>query len=321
MHIAHCTLHIAHCTIYFKLYSKLCLFNNYKILFYLFVKSLFKFFFEFIKFQFAKSVYLFKYLYKYLSIENNGSNGLLFKNISKFKETIMSNFYQGVNIKSISLFILTIITLAACSKQDPTKFKPSQLNGTWTGSTNPNALVVNTTKDTFQYGDMSCIDMPQDFSSIKDNDTTNYVLSFSYIVSEPNGTAFTFKTYNVRISFTSDSECEVSDERYFSETFKKTGSQDETTFDVSSLAGSGGAIWKSADGTGVVFNISTEGKISGDGSSSSDIFIDKEIPNWKTTTDKVPEFEFEINHNAKIYKFRFISSTKGYINDKLYYRQ
>ena len=287
----------------------------------MFVKSLFKFFFEFIKFQFAKSVYLFKYLYKYLSIENNGSNGLLFKNISKFKETIMSNFYQGVNIKSISLFILTIITLAACSKQDPTKFKPSQLNGTWTGSTNPNALVVNTTKDTFQYGDMSCIDMPQDFSSIKDNDTTNYVLSFSYIVSEPNGTAFTFKTYNVRISFTSDSECEVSDERYFSETFKKTGSQDETTFDVSSLAGSGGAIWKSADGTGVVFNISTEGKISGDGSSSSDIFIDKEIPNWKTTTDKVPEFEFEINHNAKIYKFRFISSTKGYINDKLYYRQ
>ena len=233
----------------------------------------------------------------------------------------MSNFYQGVNIKSISLFILTIITLAACSKQDPTKFKPSQLNGTWTGSTNPNALVVNTTKDTFQYGDMSCIDMPQDFSSIKDNDTTNYVLSFSYIVSEPNGTAFTFKTYNVRISFTSDSECEVSDERYFSETFKKTGSQDETTFDVSSLAGSGGAIWKSADGTGGVFNIATEGKISGDGSSSSDIFIDKEIPNWKTTTDKVPEFEFEINHNAKIYKFRFISSTKGYINDKLYYRQ
>ena len=233
----------------------------------------------------------------------------------------MSNFYQGVNIKSISLFILTIITITACSKQDPTKFKPSQLNGTWIGSTNSNALVVNTTKDTFQYGDMSCIDMPRDFSSIKDNDTTNYVLSFSYMVSEPNGTAFIFKTYNVTVSFTSDSECEVRDERYFSETFKKTGSQDETTFDVSSLAGAGGAIWKSADGTGIVFNISTEGKISGVGPSSSDIFSAKDIPNWKTTTGKVAQFEFEITHQQKTYKFRFISSTKGYVNDKLYYRQ
>ena len=34
------------------------------------------------KFLFAKSVYLFKCLYKYLSIGNNGSNGLLFKNKS-----------------------------------------------------------------------------------------------------------------------------------------------------------------------------------------------------------------------------------------------
>ena len=234
----------------------------------------------------------------------------------------MSNFYQGVNIKSISLFILTIITLASCSKQDPTKFKPSQLNGTWTGAKNQNALVINTTKDTFQYGDMSCIDMPSDFSSIKDNDTTNYALSFSYTVSVPVASGVSqIRTYNVNVSFTSDSECEVSDERYFSETFKKTSSYDETTFYVSNLAGLSGANWKSADGTGVVFNISTEGKISGDGSSSSDIFLDKEIPNWKTTTDKVPEFEFEINHNAKIYKFRFISSTKGYVNDKLYYRQ
>ena len=86
----------------------------------------------------------------------------------------MSNFYQGVNIKSISLFILTIITLAACSKQDPT---------------------------------------------------------------------------------------------------------------------------------------------------NSDIFIGKDIPNWKTTTGKVAQFEFEITHQQKTYKFRFISSTKGYVNDKLYYRQ
>ena len=143
----------------------------------------------------------------------------------------MSNFYQGVNIKSISLFILTIITITACSKQDPTKFKPSQLNGTWTGSENQ---------------------------------------------------------------------------------------QDETTFNVSNLAGS----WKSADGAEQSYSIDkVDGKISGSGSSPSDIFIGKEIPNWKTTTDMVPEFEFEITHNGKIDKFRFISSTKGYVNDKLYYRQ
>lgn len=232
----------------------------------------------------------------------------------------MSNFYQGVNIKSISLFILTIITLAACSKQDPTKFKPSQLNGTWTGSTNSNALVINTTKDTFQYGDMSCVDMPSDFSSIKDDDTTNYTFSFSYTITDPNGIAqgvALIKKYNVKVSFTSDSECEVSDERYFAETFNKTSSQAETTFDVRDLAG---GTWKSADGTGIVFNIFTEGKILGNGSSSSDIFS-ANIPNWKTTTGKVAQFEFEITHQQKTYKFRFISSTKGYINDKLYYRQ
>ena len=233
----------------------------------------------------------------------------------------MSNFYQGVNIKSISLFILTIITLAACSKQDPTKFKPSQLNGTWTGSENQNALVINTTKETFQYGDMSCVDMPSDFSSIKDDDTTNYTFSFSYTITDPNGIAqgvALIKKYNVKVSFTSDSECEVSDERYFSETFKKTSSQSETTFNVSNLAGS----WKSADGAEQSYSIDkVDGKISGSGSSSSDIFIGKEIPNWKTTTDMVPEFEFEITHSGKIDKFRFISSTKGYVNDKLYYRQ
>lgn len=169
---------------------------------------------------------------------------------------------------------------------------------------------------------MSCIDMPSDFSSIKDDDTTNYTFSFSYNIRVPvaNGVS-QIRTYNVTVSFTSDSECEVSDERYFSETFKKTGSQDETTFDVSSLAGSGGANWKSADGTGIVFNISTEGKISGVGPSSSDIFSAKDIPNWKTTMGKVAQFEFEITHQQKTYKFRFISSTKGYVNDKLYYRQ
>ena len=229
----------------------------------------------------------------------------------------MSNFYQGVNIKSISLFILTIITLAACSKQDPTKFKPSQLNGTWTGSENQNALVINTTKDTFQYGDMSCVDMPSDFSSIKDDDTTNYTFSFSYTITDPNGIAqgvALIKKYNVKVSFTSDSECEVSDERYFSETFKKTSSQAETTFDVRDLAGS----WKSADGAEQSYSIDkVDGTILGYG---SDIFSAK-IPNWKTTTGKIAQFEFEITHQQKTYKFRFISSTKGYVNDKLYYRQ
>ena len=233
----------------------------------------------------------------------------------------MSNFYQGVNIKSI-IFVLTIITLASCSKQDPTKFKPSQLSGTWTGSANPNALVINTTKETFQYGDLSCIDMPSDFSSIKNNDTTNYAFSFKYTTSvRVDNYINQIRDYNVTVSFTSDSECEISDERYSTETFKKISSQDETTFSVKSLASLGGANWESADGTGEVFNISTEGKISCTGPASSDIFSGKEIPNWKTTTDMVPEFEFQITHNNKTYKFRFISSTKGYVNDKLYYRQ
>ena len=56
----------------FKLFKKLCLFKNYKILFCLFIKNLFKFFFEFIKFQFEKSIYLFKCFYKYLlNVYNN----------------------------------------------------------------------------------------------------------------------------------------------------------------------------------------------------------------------------------------------------------
>ena len=126
---------------------------------------------------------------------------------------------------------------------------------------------------------MSCVDMPSDFSSIKDDDTTNYTFSFSYTITDPNGIAqgvALIKKYNVKVSFTSDSECEVSDERYFSETFKKTSSQSETTFNVSNLAGS----WKSADGAEQSYSIDkVDGKISGSGSSSSDIFIGKEIPN------------------------------------------
>ncbi len=160
--------------------------------------------------------------------------------------------------------------------------------------------------------------MPSDFSSIKDDDTTNYTFSFSYTITDPNGIAqgvALIKKYNVKVSFTSDSECEVSDERYFAETFNKRSSQAETTFEVSDLAGS----WKSADGAYSIDKV--DGKISGSGSSSSDIFIGKEIPNWKTTTGKVAQFEFEITHQQKTYKFRFISSTKGYVNDKLYYRQ
>ena len=48
--------------LHFKLFSSLCLLNYHKILFYLRIKNLFKFFFEFIKFQFAKSVYLNVYI-------------------------------------------------------------------------------------------------------------------------------------------------------------------------------------------------------------------------------------------------------------------
>ena len=55
---------LKHC---FKLFSSLCLPINYKILFCLYIKKLFKFFFEFIKFQFAKSIY-FKCFYKLFSI-------------------------------------------------------------------------------------------------------------------------------------------------------------------------------------------------------------------------------------------------------------
>ena len=46
--------------LHFKLFSSLCLLTNYKILFYLFIKNLFKFFFEFKNFQTEKNGYLFK---------------------------------------------------------------------------------------------------------------------------------------------------------------------------------------------------------------------------------------------------------------------
>ena len=46
---------------HFKLFSSLCLLNYYKILFYLFIKNLFKFFFEFIKFLYNKIVYIFEF--------------------------------------------------------------------------------------------------------------------------------------------------------------------------------------------------------------------------------------------------------------------
>ena len=103
----------------FKLFQKLCLFNNYKILFYLFIKNLFKFFFVYnfdckkspnnftyikkvnrknifatfgkyfnylyYKFLFEKIIYLFKYYYQYLSIENKGYKWLLSKIYSNLK--------------------------------------------------------------------------------------------------------------------------------------------------------------------------------------------------------------------------------------------
>ena len=62
---------------HFKLFSSLCLLINYKILFCLRIKKLFKFFFEFIKFQFAKSIYLFKCFYKYLLNGYNNPKGFL----------------------------------------------------------------------------------------------------------------------------------------------------------------------------------------------------------------------------------------------------
>ena len=58
---------------YFKLFSSLCLLINYKILFCLYIKNLFKFFFEFIKFQFGKSIYLFKCFYKLFYFKENKS--------------------------------------------------------------------------------------------------------------------------------------------------------------------------------------------------------------------------------------------------------
>ena len=108
-----------HVNFYFKLFQKLCLYNNYKILFYLCIKKLFKLFFignfncekpknNFIyiekfnckkifatfgkyfnylyhKFLFAKIICLFKFFYKYLSIENKGYKRLLSKIYSNLK--------------------------------------------------------------------------------------------------------------------------------------------------------------------------------------------------------------------------------------------
>ena len=73
---------LKHC---FKLFSSLCLLINYKILFYLFIKNLFKFFFEFIKFKFEKSIYLFKCFYKYLLNGYNNPKGFLSKYIFKLR--------------------------------------------------------------------------------------------------------------------------------------------------------------------------------------------------------------------------------------------
>ena len=64
---------------HFKLFSSLCLLINYKILFCLYIKNLFKFFFEFIKFQFEKSIYLFKCFYKYLLNGYNNPKGFFIK--------------------------------------------------------------------------------------------------------------------------------------------------------------------------------------------------------------------------------------------------
>ena len=65
--------------------NNLTLYINYKILFCLFIKNLFKFFFEFIKFQFAKSIYLFKCFYKYLLNGYNNPKGFLSKYIFKLR--------------------------------------------------------------------------------------------------------------------------------------------------------------------------------------------------------------------------------------------
>ena len=70
---------------YFKFFSSLCLLINYKILFCLYIKNLFKFFFEFIKFQFGKSIYLFKCFYKYLFNGYNNPKGFLSKYIFKLR--------------------------------------------------------------------------------------------------------------------------------------------------------------------------------------------------------------------------------------------
>ena len=75
-----------HVTFHFKLFSSLCLLINYKILFCLYIKNLFKFFFEFIKFQFGKSVYLFKCFYKYLLHGYNNPKGFLSNIFSKLNE-------------------------------------------------------------------------------------------------------------------------------------------------------------------------------------------------------------------------------------------
>ena len=56
-------------------YYNMIYYCAYKILFYFFIKNLFKFFIEFIKFHFAKSIYLFKCFYKYLLHGYNNPKG------------------------------------------------------------------------------------------------------------------------------------------------------------------------------------------------------------------------------------------------------
>ena len=90
---------------HFKLFSSLCLLINYKILFCLYIKNLFKFFFEFIKFQFEKSIYLFKCFYKKI----------------KLKEFLMRK--QTKKILTLLTLFLVVLFAISCNKDISKRIK------------------------------------------------------------------------------------------------------------------------------------------------------------------------------------------------------
>ena len=204
--------------------------------------------------------------------------------------------------------LISAIVLSSCQKVlEPNGgtqvFRPSQLVGTWSGSKNPNILIINTDKDAFQYGDLSSIDMPEGFSENKNTDVEEYVLSFQYAMRDDSGSIPVIKTYNVKVTFKDDYECTVEDDRYSKDTFKRASRDQNVTFAVNSL---GNNRWRNKDDLSDEFSISSEGGI------YYRSLIDHKIPDYN---DRRVE---ELSVETSVGTFKFITGSRCEFNNKIY---